>query len=879
MGIRFLLGRPGSGKTRRVLAEVADLCRREPLGAPVILLVPEQASYQAERDLLEIGGLGGTTRAMVLSFTRLATYAAARLPITSLPPLTANHRQILATLLVIRRRRAGGSNFFAANGIEEALAEFVAEAHEYGATPDALRAAARAMEQNPGERVGVLLKEKLQFAAEFLDEFDRTARTRFEDPQDSMRSVNEALMASDLLQGARIYADGFWGYTPVEESFLVALARRSADLTITLATDPARGAELLAGKSLKPHPVFAPAEETLARLRVLFERNGLAEPQVDVAKHARENEGLRHLEAGFFQKGASANWPTESIELHECASPREEARLAAETAARWKRLYGWSDGQIGIMARDLETYAPHLEEALRTLKVNYFLDRSAPLRTHPIVTGIQLLVRAATQRDRTELLVELGKSGLLPLPRWMVDLLEAHVVQHPRTVREWYAEEPWGPPPSRHPFDDEPVTTEPRKLHPMIDRARLQITRVVMRFRNVWTALSASRGPANLFLSALVDAISETAGAQDWEPTDERILQRVGELLAEMLEVLGDEEVEWDLAAELVNRCLATLTLPRIPPMLDEMFVGQVDRSRQPRLEGLIVLGVAEGSFPRAGTNGSLLNDAERDLLGAAGVELRPSARKLFDREAYLAWKAFSSPSRCLALSRPRATGNGSPAHPSPYWEEVRRLFPLVTPASSDRLYTIERAWRPRELAAAVLRDMDGAHEANRRRRLASAGLLQVASPDVVSEISAVYTFAGWENRAAVSPELAAEFWRRNLRLSVTQLDTFGRCPFQHFVRYMLRPAEFRRAEIRQIDAGNYCHAVLRNLTAMMRDARAAGEVDEARVKTLLEEARRDPTLRMEQTGLLAEESGRILFAKINEALDDLALWIHATLR
>jgi len=71
MAIRFILGRAGSGKSTACLRAMAELSKLEPLGPPLIFLVPEQATFQMERELATLCG-GGTFRAQVLSFQRLA---------------------------------------------------------------------------------------------------------------------------------------------------------------------------------------------------------------------------------------------------------------------------------------------------------------------------------------------------------------------------------------------------------------------------------------------------------------------------------------------------------------------------------------------------------------------------------------------------------------------------------------------------------------------------------------------------------------------------------------------------------------------------------------------------------------------------------------
>ncbi len=138
MAVRFLIGRAGSGKTRRCVDEIVDACVADPLGPPIVYLVPEQASYEAEKALLGTGRLNGYCRAQVLSFTRLADYIFAQVPRKARPRLTQAHRELLVTLLVARERRENPGTLASAEGLEEALSDFVSETKQYAMTRERL---------------------------------------------------------------------------------------------------------------------------------------------------------------------------------------------------------------------------------------------------------------------------------------------------------------------------------------------------------------------------------------------------------------------------------------------------------------------------------------------------------------------------------------------------------------------------------------------------------------------------------------------------------------------------------------------------------------------------------------------------------------------
>ena len=69
--IRYIFGRAGTGKTHLVFEEIKKRLESTE-HKKLILIVPEQFTLQAERDLIEKLDLPGMIDVEVLSFTRLA---------------------------------------------------------------------------------------------------------------------------------------------------------------------------------------------------------------------------------------------------------------------------------------------------------------------------------------------------------------------------------------------------------------------------------------------------------------------------------------------------------------------------------------------------------------------------------------------------------------------------------------------------------------------------------------------------------------------------------------------------------------------------------------------------------------------------------------
>ena len=84
--------------------------RRDPLGPPLLFLVPQQATFLHEKRLAAISPGGGFSRAAVSSFPRLIQTAYQAAGQESLPTLSESGKLLL--MRRVTRRREGGAGSF-----------------------------------------------------------------------------------------------------------------------------------------------------------------------------------------------------------------------------------------------------------------------------------------------------------------------------------------------------------------------------------------------------------------------------------------------------------------------------------------------------------------------------------------------------------------------------------------------------------------------------------------------------------------------------------------------------------------------------------------------------------------------------------------------
>ena len=119
---------------------------------------------------------------------------------------------------------------------------------------------------------------------------------------------------------------------------------------------------------------------------------------------------------------------------------------------------------------------------------------------------------------------------------------------------------------------------------------------------------------------------------------------------------------------------LANLTAGVVPPALDQVLIGAIDRARNPDLKLALVLGMNESVFPAAPTAPTILTDADRDEMRLHAGAPGPDLRERLARERFLGYIACTRASEKLVVTFSRHDADGRALNPSPFIAHLRRI-------------------------------------------------------------------------------------------------------------------------------------------------------------------------------------------------------------
>ena len=424
-------------------------------------------------------------------------------------------------------------------------------------------------------------------------------------------------------------------------------------------------------------------------------------------------------------------------------------------------------------------------------EIPFFLDRREPIAHHPLAELTRHAVRTVLFGWKQEDWFGLLKSGLAGLPDLEIDWLENEAL-----ARGWEGQT-WLEP--IH-LEDDPALSE--RLEALRQRA-------VAPLRIFQNALPGH--PSGLEFAAAVRelwrafGVSEQLAAWAEESSGQAVHATVWEQMEQWLQTLALGFAHQRMALRewlpVMEAGLMGLTVGVIPPALDQVLIGSIDRSRNPDLHTVFLLGVNEGLFPAPPADPVLLTESDRGRLDVA-LRLGTGVRQQLAHERFYGYIACTRARHRLFVTFSDADRLGRKLTPSVFIAHLQRLFPrlVIEPDHAGEADVLHA----RELIVPLLR----AHASDdAESRAAATKLLARPGFESVRHLAEARsaTAAG-----RLSPELVARLYPSPLVTSVSRLEEFAACRFRFFVTVGLRAKERLRHEVDARHTGTFQHEVLK---------------------------------------------------------------------
>mgnify|MGYP000959987530 FL=1 len=586
MSLQFIFGNSGSGKSHYLYQQIVEESIRHP-EKNYLVLVPEQFTMQTQKDLCMAHPRGGIMNIDVLSFGRLAhrvfeETGKERQPILDdegknlvLRKIAGNYEDELTVLKGNLKKQGYISE------VKSVISEFT----QYGIDFEQLDSFMEGL--NPES----YLYYKLKDIRKVYEGFEDYLRDKYITKEELLDVLSQTVPEAKMLKDSVIAMDGFTGFTPVQNRLIGELLKVCDKIMLTVEMD--RREDPFVYKH--PYQLFALSKQMVTSLtEVAQEVKVEIDEPVWLCKNPpyrfKENPEMAFLEEELFRysRRKYSGEKMQSISLHEVHTPQEEAQYVAEEIRRLVREEGYRYREIAVIASDLNTYADSLEKACERYEIPVFMDHKKSILLNSFVEYLRSLLVMVEQNYTYESVFRYLRTGLCGFTRDEVDRLENYCLALDlKGFKKW--DQVW--------VRKTPMTTKEEleelnqlrvrfvekltPLHTVLKKRRKTVKEITLA---VYEYLVQEKIQEQLAeLEQKFQEEGELALAKEYA----QIYRIVLELFDKFVELLGEEEIPLKEYCELLDAGLEEAKVGVIPPSLDQVVIGDMERTRIKNIRAL----------------------------------------------------------------------------------------------------------------------------------------------------------------------------------------------------------------------------------------------------------------------------------------------------
>lgn len=798
-----------------------------------------------EHALLQDPDLHGYTRLQILSFDRLAEFVLTECQ-AGVQSILSEEGRLMVLRSLLNQVKDRLRIFHASTklpGLAQELSRVIREFQQSRISPRAL------LDLSTSDKLPTRAKHKLHDIGILFQEYQSWIQLkRLHDPDHLLDLAADALRASRELntnmppfQLGGLWMDGFAALTPQELNLLTLLAPLSNKTKLAFCADsfPDNKKEIFS--------IWLPVHQSIRQCTHAFNASDAVILKQTVLErsdqHGRFNQSpmLKWLESNWTRPVAmdathdnegglgktsqmefSLSKPPDktAIEIAACQSPEAESIYVARGILKQVREDGMRFNETAVLVRSLPEYQETIRHTFERYGIPCFIDHRESVTHHPLVELTRCVLRLPgfgwTHEDWFTYL----KTGLTDLTDSEIDDLENAAIE-----RGWRGMRWWNPLKGPDELVNQFEPMRQQLLFPLKNFLGMGRHETGMKMPLPWNGIQLAAAFRKLWITLKIDqrlenwdeAASKSHESKIQEGFHTRVLEVLEAWLLNFELAFAETPLpirEW---IPIVDAGLNNLTVGVLPPAIDQVLVGAIDRSRNPDLKSTFMMGLNESVFPAKPTAPLVFDERERLQLEGEGIHIGSRYRTQLATERFLGYIGCTRATEHLTLSYALNDSEGKTLAPSVFIQHVKRLFPQLKVQSfnetidlTDVLHERELLispefwkWRERQSDAVLSRVLPGMGSAGALSSLKQTKTGAVSEPLDKSIARLLYS------ESKTSPALYT---------SVSRIEAFAECPFRFFVQSGLKAEERMAFELDARRLGSFQHAALEAFHMALED-------------------------------------------------------------
>lgn len=818
MEFKLVYGRTGSGKTTYIFDEIKNKIEQK---NKIYIIVPEQFSFSVENHLLNVIEENSSINAEVLTLSRMADRVISETIGNNRVHLSKVGKSMI--IYDVLDKQKNKLNFLRSSEKNMELAlNMVTELKKHNIDSALLSDTIEKIDDK-------YLKLKLSDANNILKVYQQRIEQNYIDESDALNLLVDNIEQTDFFNDSIIYIDEFAGFTPNEYQIIEKLCTLAKELTVTVCTD---SLELMDNKE---DSLFYFNSITAEKLLDIAKKTGSYIEKVnlnDVKKF--KNDELKFLEKAIY---ADENFVfennTTNIVLDSYKNPYSECENIAQKIYKIVKEKKYRYRDIAVVMANMETYVDDIKEVFNKYNIPIFIDEKKDVNNCILIKFVVSLFNIFTSNFSYEAMFSYIKSGVLDIEEDDIFLLEKYVNKWGIRGSKWYKQD----------FEYEEKNDQQDK----INKIRLSIIDPILKLKNdlsgektakeinykLYEFIEENNIQKNILKKAdEFEKMGMVSVADEYRAGIEIFFN----VLDEIFLIFENDKMSFDRYNKILQTGIAKSEFGRIPSSLDQVLIGDIERSKTKEIKVLFLIGVNDGVIPKIIKDEGFLNDRDRKVLKENDVELAKDSVELLYENRFNIYKVLTIPTEKLYLSYSVADKEGKALRCSILITQIKKIFPEIEEHDNviDDKHDISTTEATLDCAIEEYRRYLDDDEIEQEWK----DIILWYKKNESLRINRILRGAKFSNLPEkISTENIKKMYGKTLRTSVSRLEQYRRCPFSFHMKYGLKLNEEEKFEIRSLDTGNFMHDVIDDFFEMVEQKRLDIKlIDENQLKSIVYE-------------------------------------------
>ena len=783
--VNVIAGGAGSGKTCEMMKRIKIAADEN---KDVTAIIPDQFSFEFEKDLYDHMGAELFNRVNTMSFTKLAKEifiqnggAKGRYA----DDIVKNVMMFQTVSDILKNEKFCFYNRQAAQlSFVDSCLDIVKDFTVSGITPGQILSCA--------ERADDSVKDKFTDIALIYAEYTRRlAEKGYKDGESDISEAAEKAVRSGYFKGKTVFVDAFKSFTADEYDMLRAIMN-DGELTVCVASEEISG---------KFDSLFEAVNKTFYRLKNTAESMGV-EFTVDMLT---EQKRFNAPEIAFFSGNVLRNvnckyeGECKAISIYNSQDIYGEGDFVCSEIRRLVMEENFKYKDIAVIARQKETYSSVMESGFERYGIPFYTDESFTAAHKSLFIFIKTALKlASSEKSSTEDWLRYMKTGMLGLTDDEISAAEDYCYKWNVDGAMWNENFP-----------------EDKVLKVDAEAVRQKVTSPIAELRS-----ACKDADGKTICRAVTDFLDKTEAAEHITEiyngcntadsaalTAVRELKQLWDMLCVLLETLnkamGDVKMSISDFSGLFSSSVERLKLSSPPQTLDCVRFSAAHTARLSNVKAVFLIGVNEGLFPYAAKSSGLLSDKDRLVLEQAGTVISGNSRDMLAEERFTAYTAVSAASDRLYISYSRADVSGNALYPSVIANQAEKFFGKSIVSDFEKRGLLSFCSTPEAAYYQYVQNY-------RSGDSDSASLLAVLN-EIPEYSSRIKYLRDVENSAehSLSRETSRKLFGQPIYFSASRFEDYKKCPFMYYCKKGLGIYPTRKMDMDSPSRGTAIHYCL----------------------------------------------------------------------